>query len=369
MGRKRTSGLLSRKGIWHIDKKILGQRICESTGSNSLEEAELYLAKRTEEIRQARIYGVRPKRIFRDAATKYLEENQHKASIKEDARWLKHLDHFIGNFPLESIHMTTLQEYIRNRKKEKVKMRTINYSLQVVRRILNLSAQEWKDEFGLSWLPAAPKVKLESEIDKRKPYPLSTEEQIRLFKELPTHLRRMAIFAVNTGCRDQEICRLKWNWEIKIPEGSVFLIPESQVKNREERLVVLNRVANRVIEEARGIHPEYVFTFRGKPVTRMLNSAWKKARVRAELSQVRVHDLKHTFGRRLRAAAVSFEDRQDLLGHKSGRITTHYSAAELANLIRAANKACDTVSQLVVLKREQSNAAPAKLPQGNLRVS
>ncbi|MEN9450086.1 MAG: hypothetical protein RJA83_700, partial [Pseudomonadota bacterium] len=38
-----------------------------------------------------------------------------------------------------------------------------------------------------------------------------------------------------------------------------------------------------------------------------------------------------------------------------------------ANLIRAANKACDTVSQLVVLKREQSNAAPAKLPQGNLR--
>jgi integrase len=54
--------------------------------------------------------------------------------------------------------------------------------------------------------------------------------------------------------------------------------------------------------------------------------------------RVRVHDLKHTFGRRLRAAGVSFEDRQDLLGHKSGRITTHYSAAELANLIAAAEK-------------------------------
>jgi integrase len=52
---------------------------------------------------------------------------------------------------------------------------------------------------------------------------------------------------------------------------------------------------------------------------------------------VRVHDLKQTFGRRLRAAGVSFEDRQDLLGHKSGRITTHYSAAELHNLIKAAN--------------------------------
>ena len=61
--------------------------------------------------------------------------------------------------------------------------------------------------------------------------------------------------------------------------------------------------------------------------------------------RVRVHDLKHTFGRRLRAAGVSFEDRQDLLGHKSGRITTHYSAAELANLIAAAEKVCDGESR------------------------
>ena len=57
--------------------------------------------------------------------------------------------------------------------------------------------------------------------------------------------------------------------------------------------------------------------------------------------RVRVHDLKHTFGRRLRAAGVSFEDRQDLLGHKSSRITTHYSSAELTSLIAAAEKVCD----------------------------
>jgi integrase len=113
-------------------------------------------------------------------------------------------------------------------------------------------------------------------------------------------------------------------------------IPEDRVKNGDERLVVLNRVAKSVIEKARGEHPEYVFTYRGHPITNMNNSAWKKARKRAGLSQVRVHDLKHTFGRRLRAAGVSYEDRQDLLGHKSGRITTHYSAAELYSLIEAA---------------------------------
>jgi integrase len=52
----------------------------------------------------------------------------------------------------------------------------------------------------------------------------------------------------------------------------------------------------------------------------------------------RVHNLKHTLGRRLRAAGISFEDRQDLLGHKAGCITAHYSAAELQNLIEAANR-------------------------------
>jgi hypothetical protein len=44
------------------------------------------------------------------------------------------------------------------------------------------------------------------------------------------------------------------------------------------------------------------------------------------------------------AAGVCFEDRQDLLGHKSGRITTHYSQAELSKLIEAPDKACDSES-------------------------
>jgi integrase len=87
---------------------------------------------------------------------------------------------------------------------------------------------------------------------------------------------------------------------------------------------------------------------------RMNTTAWRNARERTAdkweaqhgrpapegLRRVWVHDLKHTFGRRLRAAGVSLEDRQDLLGHKSSRITTEYSAAELANLIEAAEKAC-----------------------------
>jgi len=52
---------------------------------------------------------------------------------------------------------------------------------------------------------------------------------------------------------------------------------------------------------------------------------------------LRAHDLRHTFGRRLRSAGVSKEERKDLLGHKSGDVTTDSSAAELTSLINAAN--------------------------------
>ena len=72
----------------------------------------------------------------------------------------------------------------------------------------------------------------------------------------------------------------------------------------------------------------------------MSDSGWRPAREKTGLTQIRVHDLKHTFGRRLRAAGVSFEDRQGLLEHRSGRMTTHYSAAELTRLIEAANTVC-----------------------------
>lgn len=107
----------------------------------------------------------------------------------------------------------------------------------------------------------------------------------------------------------------------------VFIIPAELVKNGEERLVVCNETARTVVNGEREKHPTHVFSFRSKPLARILSTGWRQARIKAGLQQVRVHDLKHTFGRRLRAAGVSFEDRQDLLGHRSGRITTHYSSS------------------------------------------
>ena len=76
----------------------------------------------------------------------------------------------------------------------------------------------------------------------------------------------MALFAVNTGCRDAEICGLRWEWEVAVPElgTSVFIIPGSEVKNGDERLVVLNRIARSVVEARRGQHTTHVFTYDGQ---------------------------------------------------------------------------------------------------------
>jgi len=48
MARKKPPGLVKRAGIWHIDERINGQRVCQSTGADRLDEAERFLARLTE---------------------------------------------------------------------------------------------------------------------------------------------------------------------------------------------------------------------------------------------------------------------------------------------------------------------------------
>jgi integrase len=380
-------------GIWKIDKKYRGERIQESTGTCNRAEAEQYLIHKLEQLRQQKVYGVRRVRTWREVATRFLLEVKDQASIHISATYMEQLDPFIGDMPLTHIDDDALAPYIQSKLNpvvgKPVTNRTVNIALQRVIRVLNLCARKWRDEERRPLLDVVPMISLlDEKTNSRKPYPLSWEEQSILFAELPAHLQTMAMFKVNTGCREQEVCKLQWNWEIAVPEleTSVFLIPagfggrsaRSGVKNRDERLVVLNDVAKSVIEKQRGKHPLYVFPF-GKPdgdgnettVHRMNDSAWKKARIRAAkkwqekflrpahegFARIRIHDLKHTFGRRLRAAGVTEEDRKALLGHKNGSITSHYSAAELDQLIAAANKVSATDSRapaLTILKRREA---------------
>lgn len=390
MAKKAITGLQKMpNGIWKIDKIYRGERIQESTGTCEREEAEQYLIHLLEKMRQRKVYGVREIKTFSQAAAKYLVEHREQPSIRLTALYLEQVVEYIGHLPLTHIDDEALAAYVRDRKtdavmpdgkvKKGVSNRTINIAIERVIRVLQLACRKWRDEERRPWLDSVPLLtKLEEKKSSRKPYPLSWEEQSIFFGELPDHLQRMALFKVNTGCREQEVCKLRWDWEIFVPEldTSVFLIPaefggrheNSGVKNRDERLVVLNSVARSIIEKQRGISREWVFPYSGTAMHRMNDSAWKKARGRAAklwqeqhlrpahpgFTSIRVHDLKHTFGRRLKAAGVTEEDRKSLLGHKNGSVTSHYSGAELGQLIEAANKVSATDSRgpvLTILKR------------------
>jgi len=83
----------------------------------------------------------------------------------------------------------------------------------------------------------------QAELRQRQPYPLTRDEQQLLFGLLPKRLADMALFKVNTGCREQEVCGLRWRWEQPVPglDMTVFVVPSELVKNGRPRLIRSDR--------------------------------------------------------------------------------------------------------------------------------
>lgn len=374
MGQPKPSGLTKKGGIWQIDKVIKGYRLCESCETDSLEEAIEFLERRVLSFKKS--LNGRPDIIWREAAARYLEEFGYKKSIIDELRHLEQMDPFIGDLLLNQIDDDALKPFIDHRKSLGRRGSTINKALEVVRLIVNLSARKWKLPSKLYWLETSPMISMIPEYDSQKPYPLDWKEQSLLFKELAPHLERMALFDVNTGLRDQELCALEWSWEWQSEypdlEGRIFIIPgefrKAELGEEEDRLLVLNDIAKSVVDSQRDVHSRYVFTcelpLRGSTnrdrISRMTNTGWQRAWERSGLPvkgfKRGVHNLRHTFSRRLRAAGVGPETRKALMGHKSGDITTHYSIPEVKELLQAVQKLCKSRKspELSLIKLKQT---------------
>lgn len=111
----------------------------------------------------------------------------------------------------------------------------------------------------------------------------------------------MALFTINTGLRDSNVCGLQWEWEVKVyePGRSVFVIPSEAFKTKRPHVVILNDVAWSIIRSQRGKHPIWVFPYRGRRMERMNNNGWQQAGYEARVPLVFVHDLRHSFACRL----------------------------------------------------------------------
>lgn len=341
-GQQRTPGLTRRGSTWWVNKKIRGiaQPIRESTGTSDLAEAERYLARRIEQLRHVHVYGERPPTPFRDAVTRYLEEVCPSASLERAAIAFEHVLPTIGATDVTLVHDGLLAPYRRDRMAAGASAGTVNKEMMFVSRVLNLCARVWRHVNGRPWIDTAPLIQRASGAA-RQPTILPWEQQGALLAALPGPLAKAALFDLHTGLRAGELSLLAWAWEVKVPELDVFVfvLPREVTKAKQERVVVLNSVARRLVEGQRGNGSAYVFpTDAGKPYVEFLTPSWVKARMKIGLPSLRFHDLRHTFGHRLRGAGVGLEDREDLLGHTTRRMTTHYSAPELHRLLEAAEK-------------------------------
>src|SRR5260221_2139092 len=197
MARTRTSGITVDSDNHRIvNKQVLGTTIFCRLGPVSQEEAERWLATATERIRLERTRGERPRIAFREAALRYLDENRELSSIGDAAWHIEMLDSWIGSMTLEDVCDETLEPFKTKRlETDKVTLTTVNRSLEVVRRILNLAARRWRHPNRLTWLETAPLISIERNRKARKPYPLSWEEQKLLFNSLPADPNgQMALF-------------------------------------------------------------------------------------------------------------------------------------------------------------------------------
>ena len=390
----RRSGIYwcEQRKFWVIDKNWKGQRIYCLTYSDNPDDAEALLNSRLDVLRKATLHGERPVYLFCQGAERYLSERRHLASFENLKTTVLRMLPLLGDVPLQDLHDITLKPYINWRKKKGVKTRkkdkstnryymerreikhsSINRDLEVIRTILLAAWRAWRCEFtGKPWidspplismLPTKPKKGARLEVHSAETYSLSWAEQDRLFPLLSPCMQRMCLFKVNTGTREQEVCQLRWDWEYDVPELGifVFIVPEGYVKNGEARLIVPNQIARSVVEEQRckwAGKNEFVFPNPKTNIafTKIRNNSWKAAWANAGLPAGHdtchgVHVLKHTCGRRLRAAGVSRETRKVCLGHRDGDITTHYSAAEVKELLDAFEKLCQRREGIVAKPR------------------
>jgi integrase len=340
MATTRTPGItVLADGRRFIDKRYLGVRIGLRVGAVTQEQAEERLRREMARVESDLARKAHVRSTFTDCAARYIEQSRGERSI-DIIKWhVSLLQTYIGQFEPQQVHDQTLESFIKARLAAGAIATTINRSLEVVRTILNRAARSYRDPDGRPWLEGVPPLITMLPEHPRSPYPITWQEQDALFRRLPAHLARMALFAINTGLRESNVCGLEWQWEVAVPEigRSVFVIPPEAFKTKRPHVVILNDAACSIIESQRGKHPIWVFPYRGRRIGKMNNNGWQQARHEVGLPLVRVHDLRHSFGCRLRAAGVSAEDREALLGHANHSMAGHYASADVGRLLKQAN--------------------------------
>lgn len=122
-----------------------------------------------------------------------------------------------------------------------------------------------------------------------------------------------------TGCRKSEIVRLRWS-EVS---GNTLQLVDSKTG---PRTVFLSTRAQAILERQPKLGSAFVFPSLKDPARSRSTelSLWRKVRMQANLEDVRVHDLRHTFASYAVMRGVSIPVVSRLLGHSKTSMTLRY---------------------------------------------
>jgi integrase len=182
------------------------------------------------------------------------------------------------------------------------------------------------------------------------------ESLLKALDESPNSLLRYFVpLALLTGARKRELLDARWRdfdfqakvWRIPMTKsGRPLLVPLSDQAC--QLLLDLHHKLPTLLEKRSPIEVEWVFPNpkTNKPFVSIFN-AWNTARVKAGLSGLRIHDLRHSFASALVNHGIPIYDVQKLLGHQSIKTTERYSHLSPDRLRQSASVASHFYCQLI----------------------
>lgn len=325
--------LYKRGQIWWIRFTTPGgELIRESTGTTDKVAAQEYHDQRKVDAWRIAKLSERPKYLWEEAVLRWLEERSHKKSIEDDKHHLKRLDRHLAGRQLHTIDRALIDTITRSRQADGVTNATVNRTLEVLRAILRAAEREW------DWIDRAPHVRMLQEPKRRIRW-ITHEEAARLLAELPSHLADMANFSLQTGLREANVCGLTWS-QIDLGRAHAWK-HHDETKTGGAIPLPLNEVAMEILTRRLGQHPTHVFTYKGNPVSRANNHAWRKALQRSGIEDFRWHDLRHTWATWHRMNGTPLHVLQELGAWESEEMVrryAHFSADHLAEHVNNINR-------------------------------
>lgn len=310
--------LYRRSNIWWVRFTTPnGRRVRRSTGTADRVAAQELHDKLRAELWRVRKLGEKPRRSWQEAVVRWLKETQHKASQKDDRRILRWVDSYLGALHLDEITRDVIDRITDAKLKTGASNATCNRMLAIVRSVLRRAAREWE------WLDRVPSFRMLPEPKRRVRW-LTREEADRLIAALPDHFAEMARFSLATGLRLGNVRLLEW-LQVDLERRLAWIHPD-QAKARKAIPVPLNSEAVLVLRRQQGKHPVYVFTCRGRaPLSGVPSGTWKTALSRANLTNFRWHDLRHTWASWHAQAGTPLHALQELGGWETPAMVRRYA--------------------------------------------